>query len=129
MDALTPILTSIGYELTMSIHVGDERNNLITEGISDYYFLKGMAKLLKIKLDYLIIPSSSADKINYIASILIGWGLNVIALLDSDKKGKSKEKELKPLVDKCIFVSEIDNQSIEDLFTKDEYCIEILGLD
>ncbi len=129
MDALTPILTSIGYELTMSIHVGDERNNLITEGISDYYFLQGMAKLLKIKLDYLIIPSSSADKINYIASILIGWGLNVIALLDSDKKGKSKEKELKPLVDKCIFVSEIDNQSIEDLFTKDEYCIEILGLD
>ena len=92
MDALTPILTSIGYELTMSIHVGDQKNNLITEGISDYYFLQGMAKALEIDLEYLIIPSSSADKINYIASIVVGWGLNTIALLDSDKKGKDKEK-------------------------------------
>lgn len=129
MDALTPILTSIGYELTMSIHVGDQKNNLITEGISDYYFLQAMAKMLKIDLKYFIIPSRSADKINYIASILIGWGLNTIALLDSDKKGKEKEKELNPLVDKCIFVSENDNFSIEDLFTKEEYCKEILELD
>ena len=129
MDALTPILTSIGCELTMSIHVGNQKNNLITEGISDYYYLQGMAKLLNIKFDYHIIPSSSADKINYIASILIGWGLNTIALIDSDKKGKEKEKELKPLVDKCIFVSEKENESVEDLFTKEEYCKLILELD
>lgn len=129
MDALTPILTSIGYELTMSIHVGDQKNNLITEGISDYYFLHGMARILNKKLNYLIIPSSSADKINYIASILIGWGLNTIVLLDSDKKGKKKEEELSPLVDKCVFVDKTDNQSIEDLFTKEEYCKQILGLD
>lgn len=129
MDALTPILTSIGYELTMSIHVGDQKNNLITEGISDYYFLQGMAKVLGIDLDYLIIPSSSADKINYIGSILIGWGLNTIALLDSDKKGREKAKELEPLLDKCILVSENDNESIEDLFTKEEYCKDILELD
>lgn len=129
MDALTPILTSIGYELTMSIHVGDQKNNLITEGISDYYFLQGMAKLLKVKMDYLIIPSSSADKINYIASILIGWGLNTIALVDSDTKGKNTANDLEPLVDKCIFVSKNTNESIEDLFTKEEYCKGILELD
>lgn len=129
MDALTPILTSIGYELTMSIHVGDQKNNLITEGISDYYFLQGMAKLLKEKMDYLIIPSSSADKINYIASILIGWGLNTIALVDSDTKGNKIADDLNPLVDKCIFVSENNNESIEDLFTKEEYCKGILELD
>lgn len=129
MDALTPILTSIGYELTMSIHVGNQKNNLITEGISDYYFLHGMANLLGKKLNYLIIPSSSADKINYIASILIGWGLNTIALVDSDKKGKEKLKELTPLVDKCFLISEEPDKSIEDLFTKEEYCKKILDLD
>lgn len=129
MDTLTPILTSIGYELTMSIHVGDQKNNLITEGISDYYFIQGMAKLLNKNLDYLVIPSSSADKINYIASILIGWGLNTISLVDSDKKGKDKEKELRPLVDKCIFVSDDSNKCIEDLFSKEDYCQKILELE
>ncbi len=129
MDALTPILTSIGYELTMSIHVGDQKNNLITEGISDYYFLHGMANLLNKEIGYLIIPSSSADKINYIASILIGWGLNTIALLDTDTKGKKKEEELKPLVDKCVYISSELNLSIEDLFTKEDYCLKILELD
>lgn len=128
MDALTPILTSIGYELTMSIHVGDQKNNLITEGISDYYFLQGMAKILNKNIEYLIIPSSSADKINYIASILIGWGLNTIALLDTDQKGKKKEEELNPLVDKCIHISSKPNLSIEDLFSKEDYCIKILEL-
>lgn len=107
MDALTPILTSIGYELTMSIQVGDQKNNLITEGISDYYFLQGMAKLFKEKMDYLIIPSSSADKINYIASILIGWGLNTIALVDSDTKENKIADDLNPLVDKCILLVKI----------------------
>lgn len=128
-DALTPILTSIGYELTMSIHVGDQKNNLITEGISDYYFLQGMAKLLNIELDFLIIPSRSADKINYIASILIGWGLNTIALLDSDKKGEGIAEKLKPLVDKCMFVNDSKDNCIEDLFSKEDYCKKILELE
>lgn len=129
MDALTPILTSIGYELTMSIHVGDQKNNLITEGISDYYFLHGMAEILNKNLGYLIIPSSSAEKINYIGSILIGWGLNTIALLDTDAKGKKKEEELKSLVDRCVYISSEANLSIEDLFTKEDYCLKILELD
>lgn len=128
-DALTPILTSIGCELTMSVCVGNQRNNLITEGISDYYFLHGMAKLLDINLDFLIIPSSSADKINYIASILIGWGLNTIALVDADKKGKSIAKELEPLVDKCLFVSHNNDECIEDLFSSEDYCRKILELE
>ena len=55
--------------------------------------------------------------------------MNTIVLLDSDKKGKKKEEELSPLVDKCVFVDKTDNQSIEDLFTKEEYCKQILGLD
>ena len=129
MDTLTPILTSIGYELTMSIHVGDQEKNLITEGITDCYYLQGMAKVLNKELDYLIIPSLSADKINYIGSILIGWGLKAVALLDTDGKGKKREKDLTPLLDKCVGVSSEDNMSIEDLFSKDDYCLKILELD
>lgn len=127
MDALTPILTSIGYSLTMSIHVGDQNKNIITEGISDYYLIIAMAKILRENVDYLIIPSSSADKINYIASILIGWGLKVGVILDTDKKGKEKQKELEYITDFCIPISDFDNNSIEDIFSKKDYTENVLG--
>jgi predicted ATP-dependent endonuclease of OLD family len=127
LDALTPILTSIGYSLTMSIHVGDQKNNLIVEGISDYYFLTGMACLLNKKLNFLIIPCIGAEKIDYISSILIGWGLNTGVLLDFDGKGIKKEEDLKVLVDFCQFVSTQKDFNIEDLFTQEDYLIKILN--
>jgi energy-coupling factor transporter ATP-binding protein EcfA2 len=82
-----PILDSLDYrpsELTLT------RPSMIVEGKADYAFL--MSAYRDLELPFAIIPGGGATTMSPIASILIGWGLPVVCLLDDDKAGRDAAK-------------------------------------
>ena len=130
-ETITPILTAIGMNMGYSFNAMDnEKVNIITEGISDYNYLKAFLIQNRYKKEYNIIPSSGVDNVHNIISILIGWGYNYKILIDQDREGR---KEYKVLNSKLLVSQEdikfIDgtnkennsiNYSIEDLFSEED---------
>lgn len=88
-ETITPILTAIGMNMGYSFTAMDSKKvNIVTEGISDYNYLKAFLIQKKYKKEYNIIPSSGVDNIHNIISILLGWGYKYKILIDQDKRGK-----------------------------------------
>ena len=133
-ETITPILTAIGMNMGYSFTAMDSKKvNIITEGISDYNYLKAfLMQNNQYKKEYNIIPSSGVDNIHNIISILIGWGYKYKILLDQDKEGRKQYKILinKLLVDlndiKFVDGTNKENKnidfSIEDLFSEEDKC-------
>jgi len=129
-ETLTPLLKAIGMSMSYNIlSINNERENIITEGISDYNYLKGYFCLKKCNTPN-IIPSVSVDNINNIASILIGWGCKFKVLLDQDSAGR---KQYKVLTNKLVLNSNLivfadgnrtpiehTSFSIEDVFSDND---------
>lgn len=130
-ETITPILTAIGMNMGYSFNAMDnEKVNIITEGISDYNYVKAFLIQNRYKKEYNIIPSAGVDNIHNIISILIGWGYNYKILIDQDREGR---KEYKVLNSKLLINQEdirfVDgtnkennniNFSIEDLFSEED---------
>lgn len=125
-ETLTPIITAIGLDLTQDFSIAGQRNVLL-EGISDYFFLRALQEYIsKPKIsDVSLIPCVGAQKIPQLVSLLIGWDLEFLAVLDNDSEGKRIAKELTDELavgnEKIIFVSPTDNFSIEDIFTREDF--------
>lgn len=130
-ETITPILTAIGMNMGYSFTAMDsKRVNIITEGISDYNYLKAYLMQSQHKKEYNIIPSSGVDNIHNIISILIGWGYKYKILIDQDKEGRKEYKILtnKLLVDlndiKFVDGTNKENNninfSIESLFSEED---------
>lgn len=130
-ETITPILNAIGMNMGYSFSAMDNKKvNIITEGISDYNYLKAYLMQRKYKKECNIIPSSGVDNIHNIISILIGWGYNFKIFIDQDKEGRKQFKILtsKLLVDikDIMFVDGTNsensskNLSIEDLFSEED---------
>lgn len=122
-ETLTPIITAIGLDLAHDFSIAGKKNVLL-EGISDYYFLQALREHAKgNKANF--IPCVGATKIPQLVSLLIGWDLEFLAVLDKDSEGKKTAKELseKSLIgqEKIIFISEQDGFAIEDLFTHEDF--------
>lgn len=127
-DTLTPIVTSIGADLSEDLVFSMNSVNILLEGISDYYYLEALKMFVNIpgtNNNFRFIPNVGATQIQNLAVLLIGWGLEFLVILDNDSEGKRVEKTLldKLLVDesKIIFVSNIENCSIEDMFSKEDF--------
>ncbi|MBF0235781.1 MAG: AAA family ATPase [Desulfamplus sp.] len=114
--ALLPLQEALGYDLAATLFM--HQKNLILEGLTDYWYLQGLAELLKeagiITLDEKIalLPASSASKIVYFATILHSNKLKVAALLDSDVAGEQAAQQAK-------LVNSLGNKNI--IRTKDVY--------
>lgn len=129
-ETLTPLLKAIGMSMSYNIlSINNEKENIITEGISDYNYLKGYFCLKKCNTPN-IIPSVSVDNINNIASILIGWGCKFKVLLDQDSAGRKQYKVLtnKLVLNPNLIVFADGNKtpiehtsfSIEDVFSDND---------
>ncbi|BCB39511.1 hypothetical protein BCJMU51_4430 [Bacillus cereus] len=126
-EVYTPIMTAIGLDLSKSFGTfGD--NNVIVEGISDYYYLESMKEYINFEGKTGImrfVPSIGASKTDKLASLLIGWGINFKVLLDNDKAGKDEEKKLKDKLllseEQIVFVSDKSELAIEDLFSREDF--------
>lgn len=94
-ETLTPLLTAMGMSMNYNIlSINNEKDNIITEGISDYNYIKGYFYLKKTDNLPNIIPSVSVDNINNIASVFIGWGCHFKIILDQDNAGRRQYKTL-----------------------------------
>ncbi len=100
---------------------------LLVEGIYDYIGLKLFAQLLNRKLDYVIIPGTSASNLETHISLHIGWGAKTTVLLDNDEEGRTamkKYKTLYPIIENQIvnfsLLSSEYNFEFEDLFANDD---------
>lgn len=130
-EVYTPIMTAIGLDLSKSFGTfGD--NNVIVEGISDYYYLESMKEHINFEGKNGImrfVPSIGASKIDKLAPLLIGWGINFKVLLDNDKAGKDVEKKLKDklhlLEEQIVFVSDKSEFAIEDLFSREDFLVYV----
>ena len=86
-EVLSPLCKALGFSAKYNIGPSYDKQNIIVEGITDYYYLKGVMHLLGIapqKQPY-IIPSIGVSNINQIASILLGWGCDFKILTDFDE--------------------------------------------
>lgn len=136
-DTLIPIIDAIGYtipDINLNFH-----NIIITEGVSDYYYIKKIMQINKIDFSKTNITfAKSADKIEELYSMYLGLGFkNIYIILDSDNKGKKIYKDLKNnMVENVFFINEMNingnsisgkEMSIEDIFEKDFFKKNILG--
>ena len=132
IETLTPIITAIGLDLSMGLDIAKD-NNIIFEGITDYYYLLAFEKTLNFKFDKKVhfIPGAGADKLDLLASLMLGWGLNYCVLLDNDATGiriKSRlEKNFNPIKLKIQMASDNKDEEIEDLFTHDDFIKYVLN--
>ncbi|WP_163093569.1 ATP-dependent nuclease [Bacillus cereus] len=133
-DTLTPVITSIGLDLSGDLVFSRNCVNVLVEGISDYYYLEALKTKIEIPgMDinaFRFIPNVGATQIPNLAVLLVGWGLEFLVILDNDKEGRKVEKTLldKLLVDpeKIIFIKNVENYSIEDMFSREDFSKYIL---
>lgn len=119
METLSPLLKAIGSDLKFSIGPYCKKN-IITEGITDYMYMKAILNYMDIKEQPNIIPSTGASNINRIASILMGWGCDFMVLLDYDYAGFEEYQTLirkldESLEDKIKFVNCVQSPDIDDM--------------
>lgn len=89
--ALLPLQEALGYDLAQSLFA--TQRNLICEGLTDYWYVDATSQMfandglpgLSDKIS--IVPSNTASKVVYFATILTAHNLKVAALLDSDNAG------------------------------------------
>ncbi|MFD8086336.1 AAA family ATPase [Kitasatospora sp. NPDC059722] len=88
-----PLQAALGYDLAQSMFT--QRRNLVVEGLTDMWFLEGVASAMReagisgvMRDDIAIVPAGSASKVIYYCTILHTQKLKVAALLDSDAAGE-----------------------------------------
>lgn len=123
-ETLTPILTAIGEDLSAGIKV-DKKNPIVLEGFSDYLYFTAFKNLLNIKIDINFIPSVGANNVIHVGSILFGWGLDPIFILDNDREGKRVRNKLIDKLsikeEKIILVPLDKEGKIENMFSKEDF--------
>jgi len=131
-ETLTPIITAIGLDLSMGLDIAKD-NNVILEGITDYYYISAFKELLNFSFDKEVhfIPSVGADKFNFLVPLMIGWGLNYCCVLDNDDKGRRIEKKLledfEHIGVKTKLVGKSKGEEIEDLFEREDFIKYVLN--
>lgn len=98
---------------------------ILTEGPSDLKVLDVMFQVCfgNSKKDFVIYPGTSAQNLDSLISLNIGWGTSFKVLLDSDKEGKKAQKryiDQFELDENTVRILPIDNKKIESCFTKEE---------
>lgn len=129
-DTITPLTNAMGLDLSYNIGPNFTKNNIIVEGITDYFYLQGYYKCKKEKNVPNIIPSTGANNVTAIASILYGWNCDFNILLDQDEKGQSIYDSIsdskQPFIDKVLFVDGTNKKipdmkyEIESVFSEDD---------
>ena len=95
--ALLPLQEALGYDLAQSLFT--QKQNLILEGLTDYWYLEAVSQLLRASKDanlnekIALVPANTAGKVVYFATILHAQGFKVAALLDSDSAGDQAAKQ------------------------------------
>ena len=91
-EAKLVLQAALGMDVSQSFLVA--QRNLVVEGVDDYWVLTELSNLLRenakegLPEDVLITPGGGASVAVHIATFMIGQGLSVVALFDSDEAGR-----------------------------------------
>jgi predicted ATP-dependent endonuclease of OLD family len=128
-DSLFPLQAGLGYALAQTLFYS--KRQVVVEGLTDYWLLKGINDLLfrknrkPLREDAVIVPCGGANKLMPLASMLLGHDVKIAVVLDGDEPGKQKGKEVQTkLLVKCLFLSDFarkEEAEIEDLFPEKLY--------
>lgn len=124
-ETITPILEAIGLSLNYNFGPAPNKLNIIVEGITDYFYLKTMYKVLDLNIDKMpnIIPCIGATNESNIASILLGWGYEFICIFDKDNTGIEEYEKIKKSLDGCedklYYISDNRGDKVESLLSND----------
>lgn len=123
-DTLSPVLAAVGIDIREALSL-TKNKNVITEGISDYFYLHAWSKILgdDFTVRCGIFPSMGAMSTTTLASLFVGWGLSFVVLLDRDDLGNAaRDKLIKELgLDERRIVQPDHAAGIEDLFSPDDF--------
>jgi predicted ATP-dependent endonuclease of OLD family len=147
--ALTPLFHALRLKIGSYNFI--DKKVIITEGITDFYFLKMLLEYSDkfTNRDYSIIPGAGAGQLQNLISFAIGWAKNkYIIFLDTDDKGNEAferykdffgEEEAKkfiqynvnPIKDKFEledFLSAIDKQKLLDITKVEKIKVALMTL-
>lgn len=88
-SALNPLFDALHLSILYDKNSIINQRIIITEGITDFYFLKMIKKYLPqfSELPSSIIPGSGADNLKDLISFAIAWSTHYKVLFDKDEKG------------------------------------------
>lgn len=126
-DTLSPVLTAMGVDLSNQ-RVIRKTNNILIEEMSGYYYLTSFWKLTNTQEEAHFIAATGVNKIEMLANMFYGWGLDFIVAVDDDKQGREVYKSIKremfgdedTLADKKL-VKLPDCTGIEDVFSTEDF--------
>lgn len=126
-DTLSPVLTAMGADFTQQ-EVIKRTNNVLLEEMSGYYYFKAFWKLTNTEKEAHFIATSGVNKLEPIAGMFRGWGLEFVVALDDDSQGRTVYKNLKrdlfgddeELAKKKLYRIQ-DCNGIEDIFSKNDF--------
>lgn len=93
-DTLSPVLAAMGADLSQH-QVVKKKNNVLLEEMSGYYYLTAFWKLAGSKRVAHFIAATGVNKIEVLANMFRGWGLDFVVAIDDDKQGREVFKNLK----------------------------------
>ena len=128
-ETLTPILSAIGMGLNQGIANAEKMNNVIVEGMSDYYYFTAFKQLTN-NAEINFIFGGGAGNMPKIGMILQGWGCNVLYLYDNDKAYQDAQKNIKQewlILTKDQLLTLPVEGSVEDVFTHNDFFKHVLN--
>jgi predicted ATPase len=122
-DTLSPILNAMGADLSRQ-QVIQKENNVLLEEMSGFYYLTAFWKLTEEKKSAYFIAATGVNKIEALANMFRGWGLDFIVAMDDDKQGREAYKSIKKqlfgdddILAKKSLIRLPDCPAIEDAFS------------
>lgn len=125
-DALQPIANAMGLEPIKEFTVFGSKKSVIVEGISDFWYFKGMAELMGLDLDYKFVPAVGIleSQAKPLISFCLGYDLNWLLVMDNGTNPQKLQIDLsnylfagdKPKTDAKIHL--VPFKEIEDIFTE-----------
>ncbi len=97
-EATLVLQAALGMKYSQSSLIA--KRNLVVEGVNDYWILTELSNLLRrageegFPEDVRVTPGGSASQAVHVATFMIGQGLDVVALFDSDNAGRGARDEL-----------------------------------
>lgn len=124
-DTITPLITAIGYNVAKNpLEIGNGLN-IITEGISDRFYVLSFLKLTNSKSKINVVPSIGSCNVHLLVSLAIGWNLDYLILLDKDTGATDAIPKLKELYTNDKEMNEkimypVEKGTIEDVFSPED---------
>lgn len=121
-DTLSPVYAMMGARLNQQ-DIIKSFNNVVVKDLATFYFLKAILLLTGYKKkECYFLPASGSASMPMMINILIGWGLEYIAL----NFGNDEEKFVYNKLRKEIFDNNVDLASMQLLFMREFLDVEDL---